>query len=271
VASNDGWLRITVRRREARAGILPDSRFGNSDPITRLSVRITTGRGLFDGESPEQHAARKAVADVIRLLLVKTNAMVLQPIVAGKVLDLSLDASPLSKLGVGDDVWVDIGGTAWRIAGDGTAYPNGFDRASTVKVDLDLQDFNDLGRGTGAPLTVDDITYVRLVKKGIFGWVNAPDSVEAMFFPNGLSPAAMIAEMAGQKLLEQQVLTEYNATIRNRGSARSTGLGFSSSRPIRRSAMTITLRARRPTKRFGNPTISRSAAVAGSTSSTASA
>jgi len=79
-------------------------------------------------------------------------------------------------IGESDDVWLDLGPRAWRL---GHKFPAG----QEVTIDLDV---------SGLQLSEEDITQVRLEKKGILGFTNAPDN---FFYGEGYFPS-LVSEVA---------------------------------------------------------------------------
>lgn len=132
-------------------------------PIKSLAIRITTGNGIFDGRNTFD----------------PTN----------------------------DDIWLDIGAAAWRLTGNDRPYElaDGFARGSTQTVTVDLTDLNRYNDEVPAavPLIVDDITYVRLEKKGIFGFTDAPDSLIDTLIPGGATPGNVLTYLTQQDVIKQ--------------------------------------------------------------------
>lgn len=83
--------------------------------------------------------------------------------------------------GTDNEVWFDIGPMAWKLDGD-------FPRGSTRTIQLDVS------RPPTDPLYVDDIVEVRLEKKGIHGWTDAPDSyIDPLLPSTKISPSDLVA------------------------------------------------------------------------------
>lgn len=103
--------------------------------------------------------------------------------------------------GTDNEVWFDIGPTAWKLDGS-------FDRGSTRTIALDVT------RPGGDPLKLDDIRLLRLEKKGINGWTDAPDSYIDPLLPSGrISPAQLVDEFQKQVSVAKYAVSRANAAL----------------------------------------------------------
>lgn len=103
--------------------------------------------------------------------------------------------------GTDNDVWLDIGPTAWKLGGT-------FERGSTRTINIDVNRAND------DALYIDDILQVRLEKKGLHGWTDAPDSPLDLVLPvDKLSPAAIVDVFEKQIPVAQYGVTRARAAL----------------------------------------------------------
>jgi hypothetical protein len=102
-----------------------------------------------------------ASAENISKLRITPGFPVEEPI---RTLALRITTSTDLLGGTSNEIWFDIGPRAWKL-------PGSFPRGETRTIDLDLAAPREVG------LVVGDIVLLRLEKKGINGWTNAPDSL----------------------------------------------------------------------------------------------
>jgi hypothetical protein len=109
--------------------------------------------------------------------------------------------------GTNDDVWLDIGPKAWRIADD-------FDKGTTktVVIDLTTPDSN-LDIPAVIPLYVRDISEVRIEKKGLCGITDAPDSIAGAMLPNVPTLAGEIEALKKQVQYAQYALDQSQSLL----------------------------------------------------------
>jgi hypothetical protein len=88
-------------------------------------------------------------------------------------------------IGQSDDVWIDLGPRAWRL---GHYWP----ACKEIPKDLDL---------AGLTLFEEDLTQVRLEKKGVLSFTNAPDS---FYYGLGYMPSVAQAVSMPRKALGEQ-------------------------------------------------------------------
>ena len=104
--------------------------------------------------------------------------------------------------GTSEDTWLDVGPSAWKLGSD---FPTGSTRISQIDVShadpaIDIPGL--------VPLTVGDITQVRIDKKGLCEPTNAPDSVAAMALPSVPTPADLVDVAQKQVALGQYELSD---------------------------------------------------------------
>ena len=118
---------------------------------------------------------------------------------------ITTSSAPLS--GTSDDVWLDVGPRAWKLGSD---FPTGSTRMFQIDVNhadpaIDIPEL--------VPLTVGDITQVRIDKKGLCGLTNAPDSLAALALPSVPKPADLVDVAQKQVALMQYALDREKAAL----------------------------------------------------------
>jgi hypothetical protein len=104
--------------------------------------------------------------------------------------------------GTSDDVWLDVGPKAWRIG-------NNFTTGSTQSIVVDLTTKDDgIDIPDIVPLTMRDLTQVRVEKKGLCGLTDAPDSVASLLIPGIPTPASTVAALEQQVKYAQYALDQ---------------------------------------------------------------
>ena len=106
-------------------------------------------------------------------------------------LEVRIETSNDIMSGTENQVWFDIGPIGWQLPGD---FPRGSDRT----IDLPLEDHST------DPLYSDDIVQLRLEKKGMCGFTNAPDSPLDVMIPEvPITPQQTVEFFRGQVRLAQ--------------------------------------------------------------------
>ena len=118
---------------------------------------------------------------------------------------ITTSSDPFS--GTSDDVWLDIGARAWKVGND---FPGGTSRI--FQIDLDTPD-PAIDIPKLVPLSLEDITQVRIDKKGLCGMTNAPDSIASMLLPSVPKPQDLLEAAQKQVALTQYALERQQAAL----------------------------------------------------------
>jgi hypothetical protein len=176
---------------------------GNLLGVTAAALLVmTSGQVLFGQIEPPTPApgckplsAPQPAAQVTNTAL-RSNA---EPI---RTLSVTITTSNDWFAGTDNQVWFDIGPMAWQLQGS-------FPRGSTRTIGP-----LDLTRAATDPLYVDDIVEVRLEKKGINGWTDAPDSLIDPLLPSGkISPTEIVGVYQKQVAVAQYGANQAAASL----------------------------------------------------------
>jgi hypothetical protein len=118
-----------------------------------------------------------------------------------KTLTITVTTSNDWFAGTDNQVWFDIGPMAWQLDG---SFPRGSTRTLSLVLTRDATD----------PLYVDDLVEIRLEKKGINGWTDAPDSLIDPLLPSGkISPSDIVAVYQKQVAVAQYATSQAAAAL----------------------------------------------------------
>ena len=119
-----------------------------------------------------------------------------------KSLSITITTSNDWFAGTDNQVWFDIGPMAWQIDG-------GFSKGSVRTIGP-----LDINRPATDPLYVDDLVEIRLEKKGINGWTDAPDSlIDPLLPPGKISPADIVGVYQKQVAVAQYATNQAAANL----------------------------------------------------------